>query len=153
MKKGYCCLNVDLSSSIAIKNAIDKFGLNPFPYYPITYHHCTLMYDKTNPDIDPGVNKNSYTAKIIGVDELGDDSVVLLLESEEIKKRFNELIQLGFKHSFDDILLHVTIGNSKDKDVLNAMLDHAKNILKSGYFPKEILLVRETWEEIDNDKL
>lgn len=111
--------------------------------------HVTLMYDKSDPEIDPGVNRDSYPAKIVGVERMGDPTggyfaLALILDCPGMQKRFKELQELGFQHSFPDLKTHISLNYGKETDVI---YDAVKRIFEAGKLPEEITLVNESWNE------
>lgn len=146
---GYGAFKVNIDSALKIKTRLISID-NNYPFITIPKLHCTLMYDKSNPNIHVDKNNDIHVCKIIGVDLLGEDSVVLLLESDSIKRRFKELTDIGFKHSFDDLLIHTSIIYSKDKEQLQEVYEKVKNLYDNGEFNFPVILEKEYWEDIDN---
>lgn len=97
-----------------ISCAVDKLPMMENKYE----QHITLMYDVRNKDFGLPEFKSGY-AKVTGFDYLGEeqDDLVLLLESDYLEIYHNQLINLGYKHSFDSLLLHTTIKYSVDKSI------------------------------------
>lgn len=111
--------------------------------------HVTLMYDKSDPEIDPGVNRDQYPAKIVGVEKMGNPTggyyaLALILDCPGMQKRFKELQELGFHHSFPDLKTHISLNYGSETDVI---YEAVKRIFDAGKLPEEIMLVDESWNE------
>lgn len=156
MGMGYAQLVVDVKSASDMVVAIKKF-LKDHPdeeiwdLINITNNelHATLMYDKRDPDIDPGFNYNTYKATVTGFEKLGNPNgnyyaLVLLLECEAIQERFRTLLDKGFEHSFPDLKIHVSLNYGSQTDIAARVL---KKMWDQGLFPKTITLGGETWNE------
>lgn len=106
-KHGYISLNLHPSTADTIHSIMIRCGvLHPLPPREM---HVTLMYDKSNPTIDPECDpKREFEARVEGFGILGD-AIVVHLSSEDINKRHQELRNKGFKHSFDDYTCHMTL--------------------------------------------
>lgn len=119
MAGGYVSVQLDKSQQKEIQQLLGKADLDS-----IDDMHCTLMYDESNPDIDYDTKeKETYTAKVTGIEKLGK-AIVLLLDSPELTKRHKELKKLGFEHSYDDLLCHMSViydPESTDLDVVELM--------------------------------
>lgn len=72
--------------------------------------HITLMYDKSNHEANLPDFQSGY-AKVIGYDYLGpeQDALVLLLKSDYLMDYYDQLVDLGYTHSYPDLKLHTTI--------------------------------------------
>ena len=109
--------------------------------------HVTMMYDKSDPDIDPGVNRDQYPAKITGIEKLGNPdggyyALVLLLDCPDAQRRFKELQDLGFSHSFPDLKVHISLNYGSETEIVYPVL---KKLFDAGKLPEEVVLVDETW--------
>ena len=85
--------------------------VDKLPLFNIKYdQHITLMYDTRNKDFGLP-DFVSGEAEVIGWDYLGEnfDSLVLILKSDYLENYHNLLLDLGYRHSFDSLLLHTTI--------------------------------------------
>lgn len=146
---GYCELQVDLNTGIKIQKAIDSAEVEqPLDLIPANKLHATIMYDERNPDIFPSKSKSVYKAKVKGVKTLGEPgskwyAAALVLESPAIQNRFKQLLDEGFQHSYDDLLLHVSLCYGKDTDILAPLLE---KLLAEGKLPETITLCNESWE-------
>lgn len=150
MGKGYAKLLVDRTDAKKIEAAVKPFGVK---LMPLDKMHLTLMYDKSNPDIDPGVKKDTrYIAKVTGVEHMGEpgskwEVVALQLECPELKARHLALRARGFKHSYDDLKLHVSLAYGPENVKLIPLIE---KLLADGKLPSHIHLDRETWEPLDD---
>lgn len=153
--QGYSELQVDLKSGIKLSKVINKFEEQldtELKVIPINKLHATLMYDVRNPDIYPSKSNKVYRAKVVGVDKLGDDSskwnaAVLLLECKEVKDRFKQLLNEGFQHSYDDLLIHVSLSYGDATGLIYPLLEKA---FAAGELPEYITLCNETWDSCDD---
>lgn len=156
--KGYCALSVDADSASLLYNLIcensDKLSPECRVVEPHSMH-CTLMYDKRDEDEIPIASKPEkliYDAEVIGTGFLGEPGSkwgagVLKLHCPDLMKRFKKLKEEGFKHSFDDLIIHVSLvygANESDGELVKELFD-------KGMFPKTIQLCNEYWEEIKDD--
>ena len=157
MGAGYASFQMDLKSAVAINTAIEKeeikcaddFHEKLATKINIVANdlHATLMYDKRDPDINPGINRKSYKAKVINVEKLGVPgkqfyALVLTLESEEIQKRFKELLELGFEHSFPELKLHCSLYYGDGTELCYKFM---KRLFDEGKLPEYITLCNENW--------
>lgn len=158
---GYSQLVVSVKSASEIHKALDRvLKDNPEKYVgqeefivniPNHELHATLMYDKSNPNLDPGINREVYKARVTGVDRLGIPgkpyyALVLLLESDAIQKRFKELQDIGYEHSFPELKIHVSLHYGDSVDI---GLPIAQEAFERQLLPEEITLGCETWEVCD----
>lgn len=150
---GYCELQVDLNTGTKLhKVIIPEVEEAMSGLIPMNKLHSTLMYDASNPDIDPDINSTVYKARVTGVKMLGDPSsrwrsVALVLDSEAIQKRHKELLEKGFKHSYPELLIHVSIAYGENAEVLFPILER---LHKEGKFPETVTLCNETWDLCKN---
>ncbi|WNV45879.1 nuclease [Aeromonas phage AerS_266] len=156
MGMGYSSLCVDVKSISDIYVAVSKF-LNEFPeeekWEMVNLSgneiHATLMYDKRDPEIDPGINNTVYTANVIGFEKMGNPNgnyyaLALVLESDAIQRRFKELQELGFEHSFPELKLHISLNYGSSTEIGYRILN---KMWEKDLFPKTIKLCRETWNK------
>lgn len=112
--------------------------------------HVTLMYDRKNPDIDPGKSDAKYTAKVTGVERMGEkgskwEAVTLNLECPELTGRHVVLRSKGFDYDYPVYKPHMSIAyGAAVKD-----LGKVKALMAEGKLPSVIHLEHETWEPVD----
>ena len=118
MKSGfYCEILVDQSQVRDLINSL-KLDLDSLKYL----YHITLMYDSESNFKEIELKKPDKSCKVIGFDifkDSGKDALVALVESDYIMSRHSELESLGFHHSFDKFIPHITLGYLKSKVNLN----------------------------------
>lgn len=146
---GYAELHVDLASGTKLYNTIVPDCEN-LDFIPMNKLHATIMSDESNPDIVPSLSNRLYKAKIVGVKMLGKvgskwRSCVLVLESEAVLERHKELVKEGFKHSYDDLLLHVSLVYGTDAEVAFPIIE---KLFAEKKLPESITLCSETWDQI-----
>lgn len=118
MKSGfYCEILVDQSQ---VRDLIKKLNvdLDPLKYL----YHITLMYDSESNFKEIELKNPVGSCKVIGFDIFKDsnkDALVALVKSNYIMQRHSELESLGFHHSFDNFIPHITLGYLKSKIDLN----------------------------------
>lgn len=119
---GYASLKVVRDAPVEdIVEVISNLDLDGQAIKPYDLH-MTLIYDKTNPlpiERTKYINKPDkvYQATAVDIRKLGD-AVVMILESDEVMERFDEL-SLFMKHSFDDMIPHVSlVYDATDRDFL-----------------------------------
>lgn len=150
MGKGYAKLLVDPVDARKIEKAVSPFGVKMMPLEKL---HLTLMYDKSNPDIEPGVKKDTrYIAKVTGVEHMGEpgskwEAVALQLECPELKARHLALRARGFQHSYPDIKLHVSLAYGPQNVKLIPLIE---KLITDGKIPNKLHLDRETWEPLED---
>ena len=122
MKSGfYCEVLVDQAQ---VRDLIKKLDidLDPLKYL----YHITLMYDSESNFKEIELKDPIGSCKVIGFDifkDSGKDALVALIESDYITERHNELESLGFHHSFDNFIPHITLGYLKSKIDLDFKID------------------------------
>lgn len=118
MKSGfYCEILVD---QYQVRDLIKKLDidLDPLKYL----YHITLMYDLESDFKEIELKDPIGRCKVIGFDifkDSGKDALVALIESNYIMQRHSELESLGFHHSFDNFIPHITLGYLTSKIDLN----------------------------------
>lgn len=142
--KGYAAVLVHPRWAQAMYKALELAGMEDLQ--PANKYHCTLMYDESNPNLDPNVPAGAgYKARVTGVDTLGEgewQGLVIKLECRELQDRFKALQARGYKHSYPDLLLHISVKYKPkpgDIDILKQCLDKA---------PTRVPLFAEYWEPI-----
>lgn len=155
--KGYCSLSIDADSAALLCDIVCKaIAMIPIESSPVEPHsmHCTLMYDERDDDDIPlpsRPDKLIYDAKITGVCLLGkpgSDTAAIAIEMDcpELDKRFKQLIDEGFEHSFDKLIIHSTLVYGANESSLEVF----QNLFDNGEFPEFIQLCNERWEELDD---
>ena len=118
MKSGfYCEVLVDQSQVRNLINSL-KLDLDSLKYL----YHITLMYDPESDFKEIELKRPDESCKVIGFDifkDSGKDALVALVESDYIMQRHSELESLGFHHSFDKFISHITLGYLTSKIDLN----------------------------------
>lgn len=157
MKQGYSQLTLDLGSVNKIYKALSELVTSKADTesqkvieilnIPGLELHTTLMYDKRDPDIIPGINRNTYKATITGVERLGRVggsyyALVLLVDSDGVQGRFKELLDMGYQHSFPDLKLHISLHYGDQVDMAYPLV---KEAFEKGLLPKEVTLGGECW--------
>lgn len=82
--------------------------------------HATVMYgvNEGNVKLTELDNEKEFKAFIIGTGLLGPDdkkAYTLLLSSKDIHDEHKRLKEVGYKHSFDDFIPHLTLAYDVDK--------------------------------------
>lgn len=149
---GYCELQVDLSSGVKIYKAIGEFADQCPGLVAINKLHATIMYDVSNPLAQPPKSDKLYKAKIKGVTTLGEPgnkwyAAVLLLDCPGVIERHEQLVKSGYKHSYPDLLLHVSLCYGESTAIFAPELEQ---LFKDGKLPETITLCNETWEELED---
>lgn len=150
---GYSALKPILNPNNNILKSIDTLkypkGVEPIALKKL---HCTLMYDERNNikgdfDIPPEI----YHANVMGVAVLGK-AVVLLLSSDEIMRRHFELLDLGFKYSFDNYAPHLSIvyaGDDAEDGALEQVRVQVQALLTKKLIPSQLYFTDEYWKPCD----
>lgn len=152
---GYAELQVDLKSGIKLQKVLNKFEEElgePIDAIAVNKLHATIMYDVRNPSIFPSKSNKIYRAKVVGVKALGESgskwgAAALVLECREVQGRFKELLNEGFKHSYDDLLVHVSMSYGETSGKILPLLEKA---FEAGELPEYIVLCNETWSELED---
>lgn len=138
MKKlGYISVSLDRKEETELSRRIAALDLHPVSEYPF---HVTMMFDESECDeprcvINPDV---SFEAVIIGFKPLGK-AIVAELHSVGLQREFKRLQEAGYEHSFDSLLLHMSLVYKPD--------DYELLIVQQGlsdYLGKTITLNNET---------
>ncbi|AEV89498.1 RNA ligase [Pseudomonas phage OBP] len=150
--QGYCELQVDLSSGLKISKAIGNIADDCGGAIPANKLHATIMYDVRNPDIFPPKSNAVYNAKVIGIKTLGKPgdkwyACALELNCPEIHARHKELVKAGYVHSYDDLLLHVSLSYGEATSVIAPQLEQ---MFAEGKLPETITLCNETWDTLED---
>lgn len=142
MAGGYIAVKLDKDQQKEIKEVLKKAEITP-----VDDMHCTLIYDESNPDIDYNTESSKvYEATVTGVEKLGS-AIVLLLKCTELGTRFKVLKELGFEHSYDDLLLHTSlVYDSEDEESDLEVIELLYNV---GVFPKVLKFTSEYNEKLE----
>lgn len=143
MAGGYIAVKLDKNQQKEIQEVLKKAEITP-----VDDMHCTLIYDENNPDIDYNTESSKvYEATVTGVDKLGT-AIVLLLKCPELATRFKVLKELGFEHSYDDLLLHTSlVYDSEDEKSDLEVIELLYNV---GVFPKVLKFTDEYNEKLED---
>jgi hypothetical protein len=146
---GYAELHVDLASGTKLYKDIVP-ACEGIEVIPVNKLHATIMYDERNPDIVPSLSNKVYKGQIVDVQMLGKvgskwRSCALILESAAVTERHKELVKEGFKHSYDDLLLHVSLVYGTDSEIAFPII---KQLFDEKKLPESITLCAETWDSI-----
>lgn len=149
---GYCELQVDLGTGVKLQKLLEPQLTEGMELIPINKLHSTIMYDVRDPDIYPSKSNEVYKAKVVGVKTLGEPgskwyAAALVLESKEIQARHKKLLAEGFKHSYDDLLLHVSLCYGDTTSLLGPILEQ---MFADGKLPDQVVLCNETWENCND---
>ena len=109
MKSGFYC--EILVNQAQVRDLIKKLDidLDPLKYL----YHITLMYDPESDFKEIELKNPIGRCKVIGFDifkDSGKDALVALVKSDYIMSRHSKLESLGFHHSFDKFVPHITLG-------------------------------------------
>lgn len=145
---GYCELQVDITSGTKLFNAIVPKAPEGTKFIALNKLHATIMYDKRDPDVIPDANNKIYKAKITGVKMLGEPgskwrSCALVLDCPAVQERFEELVKLGFEHSYPELLLHVSLVYGQDADTIYPEI---QSLFDEGKLPETLTLCHESWD-------
>jgi len=148
---GYAELHVDLNSATKLYNVIvPAVGEEVKDLIPINTLHATIMYDKRNPNIIPSYSNQAFKAQIKEVRMMGKvgskwRACALILESEGVLERHKQLVKEGFEHSYDDLLLHVSLVYGTEAEIAFPVIE---KLLAEKKLPESITLCAETWDSI-----
>lgn len=131
---GYVALKVQPDSVEQIRKAVIDVGINPKSL--INKMHLTLMYDESEPTIPMPKNTMVHQAKIDDISTLGDPesrwfAVVLKLNSDSLHRRFKELQELGYKHSYDTFVPHVSVIYGPSKEEADLIISRKADIMNA----------------------
>lgn len=89
------------------------------------YFHCTLIGSKENFEYEPSDALDNIEVEAIGFDIFGKDQkvIVLLLRSEELQKRFDELVASEATTDFPVYKPHITIAlaNKHNEELIQTL--------------------------------
>ena len=152
LPRGFGAMRIHKDDAKAITNALFKAGIRGV-MRPEELH-VTLMYDTANPVLDNEQPEQdiSYKAHGKGIDRYGDEgsrweAIVLKLDSPDLQKRHQFLLQRGYRHSYPEFKPHLSLKYMPDE----GDLDKFKALWDSGDLPDPIRLHDEYWEECDGD--
>lgn len=133
---GYSSIQLDKQSSKEINSILKTLKITDV----IDDLHLTLIYDKSNPDIDIDVDDSTeYKAKIKDIKMLGEPNtkwyaIALTLSSSDLVNRHKDYIKKGFKHSYPNFIPHLSLKyNPSEEDI--------KTITKNLKLFKDIKLI------------
>lgn len=123
---------------------------------PVNKYHVTLMYDKSNPKVSEDVigkdaSTQTYGAALQDIKTLGEGKwrgAVIMLDSPELKGRFDTLLNSGFTHSYPNFLPHLSLKYVPTPEDIQTLQDNFHTL--RAQIPK-IVLTRETWSQIKDD--
>lgn len=102
--------------------------------------HMTLMYDTNNPLVKSYAEPDNIIKATMREVVILGDALVILLDSTDAHKRFNDLCKLGFSPSYPDYIPHISLKYNPTKSDLVAI----RKVFKQ-YKDVEIQLYDETW--------
>lgn len=117
VKLGYISVNLTRTEEHELSKQLAALELKPVSSYPF---HVTLMFDDRECDaprciINPDV---IYEATCIGFKVLGK-AIVAELHSIGLQREFTRLKEAGYEHSYDTLLLHMSLTyDPSDYDLL-----------------------------------
>jgi hypothetical protein len=110
-KGSYACVKLSTASSNKLYKWILKNNINS-PVDSKTYH-TTLAYSRK---YIPGLEKMNpslpIVAKAVEWDLFDDNSLVLKLNSAELHKIFNEIIDMGATYDYETFIPHLTVATN-----------------------------------------
>ncbi len=114
-----------------VKNTIDLDEL-----------HLTLAYDANNPLFDINSSDEVINASLSSVKILGDDALVIMLDSDDARERNIALANMGFESAYPRYIPHISLkyGAVNDED-----LSRLQSVFVE-YKGKDIRLCDEIWE-------
>lgn len=151
MGKGYANVKVDPTDAKKIQAVLKTVGVETMPADEM---HVTLMYDTSNPELDPGLRKDTYyIASVVGVERMGEpgskwEAIALKLVCPELKGRHLALRARGYKHSYPSLDLHMSLAYGP-KVVKKLPLIH--KLFEQGAFPDKLHLGNENWDTAKED--
>lgn len=129
---GYGALLVSDESSERMRAVIGKYSDTKI----INSLHVTIMYDNSSPEIDykPDPSK-TYMVSTTDITMLGEaDSkwraIVLNLKSKELDDHHLALRKMGYKHSFDKFVPHVSIMYEPSEGDIDSIMSNKERIMK-----------------------
>lgn len=143
--KGYISLTLCKRDTTRIHQVLDNLGVKDY----IPDLHLTLMYDRSNPNIQYDKNTDTYIASIKSCKTLGDPgstwfSIALDLDSNDLSKRHKELLDLGFKHSYPNFIAHISLKYKPTKNDIDTIESNIDQFIDLG----DVKLEKETVKEI-----
>lgn len=148
MSKGYACVKPTDAGAATIVKALRSVE------WPSTSNvispgdlHVTLMYDKTDPDIDPAPTNEMYEARVTGVKILGT-AVVIELGCDALYQRHFALREMGYKTDYPDFTAHMSVVYDKSPEGLEDALPQVQSLFDRNLLSKVIYLTDETWNSV-----
>lgn len=128
-------------------------GLKVDNKIPFEKLHVTLMYDTSN-RIYSGYKKEETPMRkawpkhgepFAAMGEEGSKwaATVIKLASPELDLRFRQLTAIGFRHSHEDFIPHMSLTYGGRR---NEILAHIQEYVKSNPLPSVLFFGNETWE-------
>lgn len=135
LNNGYVALKVAEKSKVKINRILGEIGIKN----PIEDMHMTLMFDESKPNIKIDLYDVNYLAKVTDIALLGEEdspwyAVVMKVKSDAIMKRFNTLMGLGYKHSYDEFIPHISLKYGPSTEEIKTIMKEKKWLIKEiGY--------------------
>lgn len=130
--KGYIGVKVSQNDAIKIYELLQKLDIT------IDYNdlHATLIYDKSNPELNYNPDVKSYVSYPIDIQMMGKPesdyySIALIVVSPELEKKHNELKELGFKHSYSEFKPHISLKYKPTQSEIDIIMSNKDMILRS----------------------
>ena len=135
---GYVSVQPSFKSIKMISDIIDKGQL--VDAIDSNELHMTLMYDTNNPLVKSYAEPDNIIKATMREVVILGDALVILLDSKDAHKRFNELCDLGFNPSYPEYIPHISLKYNPEKsDLVNI-----RKVFKS-YAGTTIQLCDEQW--------
>ena len=131
--KGYISLTVVDADSKKISDILDDLNIKDY----VKDLHVTMMYDRSNPNLNYQTNNKVYKAKIKSFKTLGEPdskwySIALDLDSSELHDRHDELKNLGYTHSYPSFIAHVSLKYKPSEDDIKLLKDNIEKFKQLG---------------------
>lgn len=137
---GYICVYPSPQDRDWINQQLEKLDLPS-----VEGLHCTLAYDKTNPLDYKQILTVPHKATIYDLGSMGEGTrwgtMALLLDSNSLHKRHNQLRELGFEWSWPDYIPHISLGYGLDEEQKMYLYENREN-----FIGKNIVLNNEHWD-------
>lgn len=130
--RGYGSLDLVPESAAQVFDLLKDLGVTGF----ITDLHITLIYDRSNPKIRFKIDDTrKYKAKVSKVELLGEPgtkwyAVVLTLSAPEIEARHKDYLKAGFKHSYPNFIVHMSLKYKPSKNDVATIQDNVESFKK-----------------------
>lgn len=112
------CVSVRLSPESIEKIQQIQRSLNVSDPVPVESLHATVLFSRNPIDVEPNQTQYFGTSTAIDTFGVGNNIVVLKMNSPSLCQRHDDLIGMGGTHDYPEYQCHVTLTYNNDKPIV-----------------------------------